>query len=224
KVKGEVGKKIFANVDYDDTLPQSEQQKISLKYLGDEKELIQEVAIGDIQLAWRDSQFLSCNQSLFGVRVKAKLGKFNLTGIGSMTRGIPESKTFTGKTASEKREILDTSYLKRKYYRTYFDSSHLPLILGSAEVYIDDQKGTNNEDSLKMTVIGEAGDSYTGYFDKQYPGEDYFLDYEKGVLNFSRLIEENYVIAISYPSFPLWNNQNNSLVLKPFSSHCSSHD
>ncbi|GAH99104.1 unnamed protein product, partial [marine sediment metagenome] len=103
------------------------------------------------------SQFLSYNQSLFGVRVKAKLGKFNLTGIGSMTRGIPASKTFTGKTASEKREILDTSYLKRKYYRTYFDSSHLPLTLGSVEVYIDDQKGTNNEDSLKMTVSGEVG-------------------------------------------------------------------
>jgi len=197
-VKGQVGKKIFANIDYDDTLPQSEQQKISLKYLGDEKELIQEVAIGDIQLAWRGSQFLSYNQSLFGVKVKAKLGKFNLTGIGSMTRGIPASKTFTGKTTSEKREILDTSYLKRKYYRTYFDSSHLPLALGSVEVYIDDQKGTNNEDSLKMTVSGEAGDSYTGYFDKQYPGEDYFLDYEKGVLNFSGLIQENYVIAISY--------------------------
>lgn len=198
KVKGEVGRKIFANVDYDDTLPQSEQQKISLKYLGDEQELIQEVAIGDIQLAWRDSQFLSYNQSLFGVKVKAKLGKFNLTGIGSMTRGIPASKIFTGKTASEKREILDTSYLKRKYYRTYFDSSHLPLTLGSVEVYIDDQKGTNNEDSLKMTVSGETGDSYNGYFDKQYPGENYFLDYEKGVLNFSRLIQENYVIALSY--------------------------
>ncbi len=198
KVKGEVGEKIFANVDYDDTLSQSEQQKISLKYLGDEKELIQEVAIGDIQLAWKDSQFLSYNQSLFGVKVKARLGKFNLTGIGSMTRGIPASKTFTGKTTSEKREILDTSYLKRRYYRSYFDSSHLPLTLGGVEVYIDDQKGTNNRDSFKMTVIGEAGDSYTGYFDKQYPGEDFFLDYEKGVLNFSRLIEENYVIALSY--------------------------
>lgn len=198
KVKGEVGKKIFVNVDYDDTLPQSEQQKISLKYRGDEDEFIQEVAIGDIQLAWRDSQFLSYDQSLFGVRAKAKLGKFNLTGIGSMTRGIPESKTFTGKTTSEKREILDTSYLKRKYYRSYFDSSHLPLTLGSVEAYIDDQKGTNNEDSLKMTVIGEAGDFYTGYFDQQYPGEHYFIDYEKGVLNFSRLIEEDYVIALSY--------------------------
>ena len=90
KVKGEVGKKILANVDYDDTLPQSERQKISLKYLGDEKELIQEVAIGDIQLAWRDSEFLSYNQSLFGVKVKAKLGKFNLTGIGSRSAALPQ--------------------------------------------------------------------------------------------------------------------------------------
>jgi len=70
--------------------------------------------------------------------------------------------------------------------------------LGSAEVYIDDQDGTNNENSLKMTVTGENGDSYSGYFDKQYPGEDYFLDYEQGVLNFSRLIQKNYVIAVAY--------------------------
>lgn len=198
KVRGGVGEKITANIDYDDTLPQSERQEISLKYLGDENELIQEVAIGDLQLAWRDSEFLSYHQSLFGVRVKAKLGRFSLTGIGSMTKGIPASKTFTGKTSWEKREILDTSYLKRKYYRTHFDFTHLPLILASVEVYIDDQKGTNNEDSLKMTVPGEEGDSYTGYFDKQYPGEDYFFDYQAGVLNFSRLIKENYVIALSY--------------------------
>ncbi len=198
RVIGQVGRKIFANVDYDDTLPESEQQKISLKYLGDEDELIQEVAIGDIHLDWRDSEFLSYNRSLFGVKVKAKLGKFNLSGVGSMTRGTPESKTFIGKSASKKREILDTSYLRRRYYRSYFDSSHLPLTLGSVEVYIDDQKGTNNEDSLEMTVVGEAGDSYTGYFDKQYPGEDFFINYEKGVLNLSRLMEEDYVIAISY--------------------------
>jgi len=198
KIKGGVGKKIFADIDYDDTLPHSEQQKISLRYLGDNNKFIEEAALGDIKSGWRGSEFLTYSQSLFGARVKAKLGKLNLTGIGSITRGIPESKTFTGRTTLEKREIFDTSYLERKYYRVYFDSTHLPLSLDSVEIYIDDQKGMNNENSIQMTVTGEGGDSYNGYFDKQYAGEDYFLDCQQGVMNFCHLIEKNYVIALSY--------------------------
>ncbi len=198
KVEGGVGEKILVNVDYDDTASRTEQQKLSLRYKGGEDEIIKEAAVGDLQLGLPQTEFLSYNRSLFGARAKVELGKWSLTGIGAITRGILETKTFTGKTSFERKNISDTAYLKRKYYQIYFDFSHLPLTLGSVKVYIDDQDGTNNETSLEMAVIGEGGDSYTGYFNKQYPGEDYFLDYNEGVINFRRGIEEDFVIAISY--------------------------
>ena len=198
KVEGGLGEKILANVDYDDTAPRTEQQRISLRYEGGEDEIIKEAAVGDLQLGLPRTEFLSYNRSLFGARAKLGLGKFSLTGIGAITKGILETKTFTGKTSFQRKNILDTAYLKRKYYRIYFAPGHLPLTLGSAQVYIDDQDGTNNETSLEMTVTGEGVDSYTGYFDKQYPGEDYLLDYSQGVINFCRGIKENFVIAVSY--------------------------
>ncbi|MFQ5835589.1 MAG: hypothetical protein ACE5HR_06680, partial [bacterium] len=198
KVRGRVGERIFANVDYDDTAPRTEQQKMSLTYQGKEDEIIQEVALGDLQLGWPDTEFLAYNKSLFGAKVTAKKGQFNLMGIGSVSKGVSESKTFTGKTAFEKKEIPDTSYLKRRYYLTYFDPTHLPLTSQSLEVYLDDQDGTNNETALKLTVTGEESDSYTGYFDLQYPGEDYLWDSREGIVKFHRSIEENFVIALSY--------------------------
>jgi len=198
KVRGGVGERIFANVDYDDTAPRSEQQKMSLIYQGKKDEIIQEVALGDLQLGWPDTEFLAYNKSLFGAKVTAKTGQFNLMGIASVSKGTSESKTFTGKTTFEKKEIPDTSYLKRRYYLTYFDPAHLPLTSQSLEVYLDDQDGTNNETSLKLTVTGEEGATYTGYFDLQYPGEDYLWDSREGIIKFHRSIEENFVIAISY--------------------------
>ena len=198
KVRGRVGERIFANVDYDDTAPRTEQQKMSLTYQGKKDEIIQEVALGDLQLGWPDTEFLAYNKSLFGAKVTAKKGQFNLMGIGSVSKGLSESKTFTGKTTFEKKEIPDTSYLKRRYYLTYFDPAHLPLTSQSLEVYLDDQDGTNNETAVKLTVTGEESDSYTGYFDLQYPGEDYLWDSREGTVKFRRSIEENFVIAISY--------------------------
>ena len=198
KVRGRVGERIFANVDYDDTAPRTEQQKMSLTYQGKKDEIIQEVALGDLQLGWPDTEFLAYNKSLFGAKVTAKKGQFNLMGIGSVSKGLSESKTFTGKTTFEKKEIPDTSYLKRKYYLTYFDPAHLPLASQSLEVYLDDQDGTNNETAVKLTVTGEESDTYTGYFDLQYPGEDYLWNSREGIIKFYRSIEENFVIALSY--------------------------
>ena len=198
KVKGRIGDRSLVEVAYDDTKPRSEQQSIFLTYQGEEDEVLQQAELGDIRLGFPETAIFAYDRSLFGAKVKAKLGKFHLTGLASLTRGTSETRTFTGRSTFEKRYIYDTSYLKMRYYRIYFDPSHLPLELASAEIFIDDQNGTNNQRALEMGVSGENGDSYHGWFDYQYPGEDYFLDYARGVINFKRTIQDNFVIALSY--------------------------
>jgi len=198
KVKGTIGDRSLVEVAYDDTRPRSEQQNIFLSYRGEEDEVLQEAELGDIRLGFPETAIFAYDKSLFGARVKAKLGKFHLTGIGSLTKGVSETRTFTGRSTFEKKHIYDTSYLKMRYYRIYFDPSQLPLEIASAEVFIDDQDGTNNQRAVEMTVSGENGTSYHGWFDYQYPGEDYFLDYARGVINFKRTIQDNFVIAVSY--------------------------
>jgi len=211
--KGSIGDRITVNVNYDDTAPRSEQQKINLVYRGRKNDIIQEVALGDIKLALPKTEFTSYNKSLFGARLKAKWKDFYLTGIGSVTRGISEVKTFTGKTTTEEKEIPDTAYTKRTYFKVFFDQMDkyppeffgpFSYTQGTVEVWIDDQNGTNNVSGVTthMTVIGEpvngATDTYTGYFDLQYPGQDYTVDYSKGIIKFNKSIGEQYVIALAY--------------------------
>ena len=198
KVNGTIGDRSLVEVEYDDTLPRSEQQSIFLAYKGKENEVLQEAELGDVQLGFPETAIFAYDKALFGVRAKARLGRFHLTGIGSLTRGLSETRTFTGRSTFEKKDIYDTSYLKTRYYRIYFDSSHLPLELASAEVFIDNQDGTDNRTAVEMTVSGENGDSYHGWFDYQYPGQDYFLDYSRGVIHFMRIIQDNFIIAICY--------------------------
>ena len=198
RVTGTVGDRSLVEVEYDDTRPRSEQQNIHLIYKGKEEEVLQEVELGDMRLGFPETSIFPYDKELFGVKGTAKLGRFHLTGIASLTEGVSETKTFTGRSTFETRYIYDTSYLKRRYYRIYFDPSDLPLDIASAEVFIDDQDGTNNQASIEMTVQGENGDSYRGWFDYQYPVEDYLLDYSLGVINFKRGIEDNFIIALSY--------------------------
>ena len=198
RVTGMVGDRSLVEVEYDDTRPRSEQQSIHLTYKGKEEEVLQEAELGDVRLGFPETSIFPYDKELFGVKATAKLGRLHLTGIGSLTKGVSETRTFTGRSTFETRHIYDTSYLKMRYYRIYFDPSDLPLDIASAEVFIDDQDGTNNQASVEMTVQGENGDSYSGWFDYQYPVEDYLLDYTLGVINFKRGIEDNFVIALSY--------------------------
>jgi len=209
-VKGKIGTKISVNVDYDDTLPRTEQQKVHLTYRGKENEIVQEVNLGDMTLSLPKTEFVSYSKSVFGARIRAKWKDFYLMGIGSVTKGISETKTFTGKTTFEKRDIPDTSYLKQKYFKLYFDQLYPPdefgnpsfsYTSGSAEIWIDDEDGTNNVSgvTVEMTVEPTSGDSaYTGYFDLQYLGQDYSVDYERGVINFYKNIGDQFVIAVRY--------------------------
>ncbi|MBC7190637.1 hypothetical protein H5U35_10670, partial [Candidatus Aerophobetes bacterium] len=205
QARGKIGDKIQVNLDYDDSLSKSEQQKISLVYRGYEDEIIQEIALGDITLALPKTHFTSYSKSLFGARMRAKWQDFYLTGIASVTKGISETKTFTGKTTTEEREIADVSFIKRTYFKFFFDQDYPPpdtfsYTPGSLEVWIDDQDGTNNisGQTVELTVLGEGGESYQGYFDRAYPGEDFTVDYVKGVLKFKEAVKEQCIVAVRY--------------------------
>lgn len=105
-------------------------------------------------------------------------------------------------TIFEKRELLDTQYIHRKYYEIFPDNSaaatDLPVTIGSAEVYIDNRTGTDNNNAVNMTVEDINGNQYDGFFDLQSPGVDYTLDFRTGILTFNKNIGQNYVIAVDY--------------------------
>ncbi len=195
RIKGQVGRKIMVNIDFDDTT--AEKRDISVAYKGDPEEVIQEAAFGDITMALPQTEFVGYSRQLFGAKVDAKYRNIRFIGFGSKTKGQSDLKRFTGNTALERREINDTSYIRFKYYRLAFGNDAIKR--GSEKIYLDDRNPANNNiTTSSMTVALTAGSTFYGSFDLLVPGQDYTVDYENGVVYFRKSILANYVIAVDY--------------------------
>jgi hypothetical protein len=200
RIKGKVGRKITVNVDFDDT--KEDKRDISVVYQGDPEEVVQEAAFGDITLSLPSTEFVSYNKQLFGIRTRLKYKRAQLMAIGSRTKGVTETKRFTGTTQFERKEISDTSYIRRRYYNLAFDPARPPL-QGTEVVFLDDRIATNNVSTVTFTAEDFAvnSSSYTGDFTRLSPGLDYTVDYARGILIFNKnrnIVTPNAVIAVNY--------------------------
>ncbi|MFC1546695.1 hypothetical protein ACFL4O_03140, partial [bacterium] len=218
RIKGKVGRKIDVNVDYDDTV--RDKRDISVVYRGYKKgdiideygtvaqkdEIVEEAAFGDINLSLPSTEFVSYNKNLFGISLKAKYNNFRFMGIGSRTKGITETKTFTGDTTFEKKDLRDAGYIRRRYYNLYFDSTQFnndfPIKPGTVKVYIDNKQGKETGKIVESISAQKYNDPTavvtSNYFEPLNSGVDYTIDYIKGIITFKRTIGTNHIIAVDY--------------------------
>lgn len=200
RIKGKVGRKITVNVDFDDT--RDDKRDISVVYTGDPEEVVQEAAFGDITLSLPSTRFVGYSKQLFGVRAKLKYKQFEFMAIGSRTKGVTETKRFTGNKIFERKEILDTSYVRSAFYTITFDPA-FPPIEQTEEVWLDDRIPTNDLSLSTTTAVGfgVGGSTYTGHFELLSRGRDYVVDYQKGVISFYKrkgALPTNHVVAVDY--------------------------
>ena len=207
RMQGKVGPKITVNVDYDDT--KLNQQDISVVYQGDPNEVVQNVSFGDIDLSLPATEFVSYNKQLFGIRADVKYKGFRSTFIGSRTKGLTKTKQFTGNTQFVALDLSDISYLRRQYYDVTFGATaRLPIRAGTERVFLAKQEigVTNlNEQALIVDDIvdndpgaGVSASTFTGKFLPLVAGQDYTIDYAKGIIQFRNQLLPQYVVAIDY--------------------------
>lgn len=201
RMQGKVGDKINVNVDYDDT--KTDKQDISVVYKGDPNETVQNISFGDIDLSLPATEFVSYNKQLFGIRADLQTGHFKFTFIGSRTKGQTKTKQFIGNTQFQSMDILDTNYIRRKYYDISFGNvNRLPIKSGSEKVYIDQQTNEAVDgitiSSMTADDLGSPSSVYSGRFKLLNAGIDYVIDYNKGIIVFSRNLNPQDVVIIDY--------------------------
>ena len=206
RMQGKVGPKITVNVDYDDTKPN--QQDISVVYQGDPNEIVQNVSFGDIDLSLPSTEFVSYNKQLFGIRADVKYKGFRASFIGSRTKGTTKTKQFTGNSQFVAADLLDTSYMRRQYYDVTFGvAARLPIKSGSERLILAKQEiGVVNVNEQTLTVdeivcrdvncVGSS--SFTGKFLTLIAGQDYTIDYAKGIVQFRNQLQPQYVVGVDY--------------------------
>lgn len=210
RVSGNVQDRIFTNIDYDDTIEDSQlRQKFSIEYKGKEKEIVKEVAFGALQLNLPNTEFVSYSKNLFGIRAKASYKRLNLTAIASHTKGISESKIFKGYSEQKSIDVNDTSFTERKYYQILGHieeekrRDYLPLEANSVKIYIDNRVGSDNQNATSAAGYSFSKKNYyigKDSFDEFYPISDYVIDYKTGIISFRKHIGGNYIILVAFKS------------------------
>jgi len=207
KIKGKIGRKIDVDINYDGQIQDLNRRNIQITYTGDPNEFIQKVQFGDVKLSLPGTEFVSysgaasLDRNLFGFMGQAKYKDLRIYFVGSQTKGRNEIKKFTGSTKFEKKEIYDTNYQNRKYYKIYISTSYLPIAKGSEKIYLDDKESSNNEaeitQEMDARVFGTTT-TYHGFFDLLKPGIDYVIDYTNGIITFYTYTGKNHVIACDW--------------------------
>src|SRR6185503_3539995 len=195
---GSIGDKIKVDVDQSSNVQTSIDNKVKLRYEGDDDDMIKSVDLGNTNLSLSGASLRQ--DGLFGVKTVAKLGNVDLTAIASKQEGKSETARFTPSGEKSRVFVRDQDYIKRQYF---FIADHPLVVLkdasspptpgfASIEVWKDDQIGTNNGTGGEgASLDGRPGygrldpnapaDSSTnpqlslGFFKKLTPGEDYVL-------------------------------------------------
>ena len=193
-VEGNIKNHVFINVDYDDTKDSSEKQKISVVYKGDEDNIIQEIALGNIVLSIPNSELISFRRELFGARGTLKFGPFSYYALATKEEGETKNSAFTGNAEATKFSIYDDNFEKNFFsLKKGKPSTLLPLKAGSVKVYYDDNIYNEKDDSSAL-VYDDGTKRY--YFHYLLPFNDYVIDYQKGIIEFKRSISTGFVAVV----------------------------
>ncbi|MBN2184326.1 MAG: hypothetical protein JW746_03260 [Candidatus Krumholzibacteriota bacterium] len=124
-LQGNIGEKIHVRIDHSSRGGGLQAvNKVSLRYVGLEDEIIKSIDMGDTDLTLNGAQLVSQaggSKGLFGVKVQAQIGLADLTVIASKEEGENASGSFSGTGGQSSRFVIyDYNYIKRQYF--YFET------------------------------------------------------------------------------------------------------
>lgn len=217
---GTIGTKIHVLVNHDSEVDTDFENKIQLRYDGDDDEVVQKIEMGNTDLSLPGAEFLSfrkSQQGLFGAKAVAKMGPFDMTVIASKQEGKTASQTFVGQARRDSVIVKDWEYVKRTYYWvahpldlaiSVADDGAGILPITEFELFLDDKRPQNDiADGAKIGfayVDPDAGaptDSIgvvRGSFHRLTENRDYTIDRQTGVLTLERPVGRDEVMAMWY--------------------------
>ncbi|MCK4771843.1 MAG: cell surface protein SprA [Candidatus Latescibacteria bacterium] len=196
QIVGSVGSKIEVSVEQDSRALTDLENRINVRYRGDEDEVIQEIVAGNTEFSLPGSQFVGFNQGakgLFGIKGTARLGGLTLTALASQEKGSGQKATFQAgakETMIRRPDIeplLGTYYFLDYRYRDRFpDRTFVPSdSIVSINLFVDDQRYQN--DTEKAAV-----ENAEAHFDPSNPSSLDTRDAHRG--SFHELSPEEYYV------------------------------
>lgn len=218
KVEGTIGEKIHVFIDHDSEREFQEKNKIRVMYQGTEDEILQKVELGDTDVSLPGSRFVSggmASKGLFGAKAEGALGDLHFTMVATKQKGQTEKKSFQGYATQDSLLLRDTQFQKNYHFSLvgrldeFSGNAEDYPAPGTVQIWIDDQDGSNNLSGERIAIPGSAfidpanpqdttEAHRNGFFTLQQETVDYTIDPSNLIVDFTRAILDNYVVAVSY--------------------------
>lgn len=214
-LNGTIGKKLNVNIIHNSEEIDQTKNKVRLSYNGEEDEVFQLIELGDASsLQFPSTKFsslpLTSDNSLFGIRANTQLGPIKSTIVLAREKAQVSTQSLKANFQQKTDTIYERDYEKFKFF--YLDETDSIIEL---KVFIDDRINNNNS----LSVYGKACfnadvNSYceAGYFDL----DTSYIRWAGNVIEFTKTINENYVIGVYYKTLngKVVGSLSNPLVLK----------
>jgi hypothetical protein len=211
---GTVGEKINVMVHHDSEIDTPLENRIKLRYDGDEDEIVQKIEMGNTNLSLPGSRFVSYSgqqQGLFGAKMLAKLGAMDLTLIASKQEGRTAGASFVGTRSKDSTVVADLDFIRNKYFFMIDPYTRIPgKEFTDVKVYLDDGNGNNNLDTGALPAVAflDPADppdtslwrtqAHVGYYDVLEVNRDYAVDLQTGEIALLQPLGDAYSLAVSY--------------------------
>ena len=211
---GTVGEKINVMVHHDSEIETPLENRIKLRYDGDEDEIVQKVEMGNTNLSLPGSRFVSYSgqqQGLFGAKMLAKLGALDLTLIASKQEGRTAGASFVGTRSKDSTTIADLNFVRNKYFFMIDPYTRIPgRGFTEVQVYLDDGNGTNNLDTGALPAVALldpndppdtslwTSEAHVGYYDVLEVNRDYAVDLQTGEIALLKALGDAHSLAVVY--------------------------
>lgn len=174
-VLAKIGDKIEFKVNYNTESTFDFENKLKLKYEGDEDEIVKLVEAGDVTLPLT-STLIQGSQSLFGIKTKLQFGKLTVTSVFSQQKSESSSLTVEGGAQTNDFELRIDQYEENKhfflaeFFRNNYEAAlaELPIVnsnvnVTKVEVWVTNI-GAPTTDNRNIVAFQDLGE-YTPYND-----------------------------------------------------------
>ncbi len=209
RLDGTIGEKIHVAVDHDSQRQIGSDYSVSLNYDGDDDEIIQSIELGDVNLSITGPEFISYSiphEGLFGAKLLAQAGPFDITVIASKEGSSTESSDFVGQASLVNDSILDIRPANNYFFRAFPDTVAAPFMNPlNIRAFIDDGDATNNVETGAVEgtwfIPDPSGGEETGsgWWDELTPGieGDFVLVDSNRTIRFLSPVNDTYEIAVA---------------------------
>jgi hypothetical protein len=208
---GSIGDKIKVDVDQSSNVQTSLDNKVKLRYEGDDDDMIKLIELGNTNLSLQGASIRQ--EGLFGVKAAAKMGNVDVTTIASKQEGKNETARFTPLGEKTHVILLDQDYIPRTYYAL---TDHATLIDYNQpfEIWKDSKSSdkTGTTPGLVRLDPTSPPDPTTnpqldGNWKRMELGVDFFLDENRWILpsglkvpviRFTQRVGEYELLGVTY--------------------------